>query len=573
MMLAACVDNLQNENDQPGEPSGALITETITARVNEGGTKATIDDDYGFFSWISTDRVAVHTTTDGYVVPTADPVIATTGTGPETVSTATFTISYSASGSRDAFAIYPSHIVATNATNYGQDDHTLDVTLPASYTLAEVSGETSPCPMIASNTGTSWEFKQLCGLLRLTANSIPSSTKRLEIDFNGKKVCGEFSIASPVTPDASDPSDLPVIENSTTTGTDDIITITKDKTDVVLGQTSLVLNIPLPVGSYSNITLTAYDAISEGNIIFTTTRPFAYTVSRKGGTKRTVTFPSSKTAFRGYEVSTGILERSKVGDNPATYSLTAGEMIMTYDNNGKEIYALPAGCNPFEPAVNYGQASALNKYYNKWLILRTELGADGNNINATSEKLPAGWRFPSSGGSSHEPGYDWGNILFGAPKSPITVNGETLKKIDYQYYTPFALVAVTLEAGNGYSIAAGTYYGLFLFRDGLTIPEGYFSKIGISANYTDNPLNETQFNNLVRMGCLFISASGYYSESFSWRDLSSSDPEGYYWSNIYSSDTNFLRCNFYNSHVAATGGSNTSNKEYYVVKLVKPVNP
>lgn len=546
-----------------------MITETVMG--GKGSTKATIANAAASFSWTTGDNIAVHVSNgDSHkYVFTSD---AGASGASESVASASFTVVYPEGYSRDAFALFPSTLVSENAANYGQSGTALDVTLPSSYTLAQVSDETSPCPMIATNNaGSGWNFYQLCCLLRLTVKSIPPTTKRLVIDFDGKKVCGDFSIASPVNPGASEIATTADAEH-------DIITITKDGTDVTLNNNAwldgLVVNIPLPTGAYTNITVTAYDALTGGNAILTMTRGLSYTASNSRAKKFTMSFPSSKTAFRGYEVSTGILERSKVGDNPATYSLTSGEMILTYDPvSKKEIYALPAGCNPFEPAINYGQSSALNKYFHKWLTLRNELGANGNNINATSVKLPAGWQFPSSGGSSHDPVYDWGTILFGAPKSPITVNGETLKKIDYLYYTPFALVAVTLEAGNGYSVPAGTYYGLFLIRDGLTIPTGYFSKIGLN-NYTDNPLNETQFNDLIRMGCLFISASGYYSELFSsWRDLSSSDPEGYYWSNIYSSDTKFFRCNFYNSHVSATGGSSTSHNDYYVVKLVKPVNP
>lgn len=556
-LATACVEDIQNETTT--DEGSKMVTEKIMAVNGDSNTKAAVDAD-AKFTWSAGDQIAVHVSDGKYYTTNA---LAAGGS-----NTASFSVTYPEGKTRDAFAIFPASIVSEDAANYGQSDASLDVTLPASYTLAQVSGTTTPCPMIAGNTGNSWEFKQLCGLLRLTVNNIPASAKRLEIGFDGKNVAGNFSIPAAVKGDGT--STIALLKASGSNSA--TITITKDGSDAVLGETSPVLNIPLPVGEYANITITAYDALTNGNTILTTTRPFAYTASRKKGTKRTVSFPSSKTAFRGYEVSTGILERSKVGDNDATYSLTSGEMVMTYDNNGKEIYALPAGCNPFEPAVNYGQSSALNKYFHKWLTLRDELGADGNNINATSAKLPSGWQFPSSGGSSHDPVYDWGTIFFGAPKSPITVNGETLKKINYQYYTPFALVAVSLKAGNGYSVAAGTYYGLFLFRDGLTIPEGYFTKIGIS-NYADNPLTEAQFNDLVRMGCLFISASGYYSEDYNWRDLSNSDPEGYYWSNSYSSNTKFLRCQFYNSYVVATGGSTTSHREYRVVKLVKPVNP
>ena len=281
----------------------------------------------------------------------------------------------------------------------------------------------------------------------------------------------------------------------------------------------------------------------------------------------------SATAFRGYEVSTGILQRTKEGDAAATYSLTSGAMVK---NATTGEYSLPAGCNPFEPAVYYGNSASLNTYFNKWHTLKDELGADGNNINASSDKLPAGWKFPSAGGSQYETGTDWGNILFGQPKTPITVNGTIVTKIpNKDYYTPFVFVSVNLESGNSYGVAAKTYYGIFLLRDGSTIPTGYFTKIGLDAKYTDNPLTEDQFKDLVRMGCLFISASGYRDAS-SWRDLSVSYQDGWYWSSILSSGSKQQAYSFQFDEVGnasvATRASDYASK-YQVVKLVKLVTP
>jgi len=187
---------------------------------------------------------------------------------------------------RDAFAIFPSTIVAADATNYGKIGTSLDVTLPGTYTLAQVSGETTPCPMIATNApGTNWEFYQLCGLLRLTVNSIPPSTKRLEIDFDGKKVWGDFAIANP-TPGTS---------TIATTADDahDVITITNSGETLYSGWgDGKIFNIPLPTGTYTNITVTAYNELSGGDaILLPVSRPFEYTASREFATKRTASFP------------------------------------------------------------------------------------------------------------------------------------------------------------------------------------------------------------------------------------------------------------------------------------------
>lgn len=544
--------------DLEKEPA-PMITETISGTYCPA-TKATIADTDASFKWSVGDNIAVHVSNgDNHKY------VFTSGNGGASVAEAeaSFSVTYESGYSRDAFAVFPSSIVSATAANYGQSGSPLDVTLPSSYTLSQVQGEVSPCPMIATNTaGDGWTFYQLCSLLRITVDNIPATAKRLEISFDGKNVAGNFAISDP----KGDGSSTIALDDASGSNSA-VITITKDGTDVALGVTSLVANIPLPVGTYSNFTVTAYDALTDGNAILVLTRPFAYTASNNKAVKRTTTFPSSSKAFRGYEVSTGILERDGSTD-PATYSLTSGAMILTADPvTGEEYYALPAGCNPFEPAIYYGNNGNLNKYFNKWLVLREELGASGNNINATSGKLPAGWQFPTGGSSDAS---DWGKIILGKPKSTITVNGTAVTSKAY------AMVSVTLDEGNSYSVDAGTYYGMFLLRDGSTIPSGYFSTVG-SANYdTANPLTEAQFNDLIKLGCLFISASGNYSETntASWRDLTSTWKYGYYWSSIYKETEKFYYFYFYNStgnpYVAGIG---SNSHKYYVVKLVKPVAP
>ena len=556
-----CDDSINNPKGSNTDINPRIITEVISGS-HGFSTKASIADTDGAFAWTAGDNIAVH-------VSKGDDhkYVFTSGEGGASVAAATadFSVSYDEGYTRDAFAVYPSTIVSASASNYGQSGASLDVTLPGSYTLAQVTGETTPCPMIATNTaGSDWTFYQLCGLLRLTVNGIPSSSKRLEISFDGKNVAGKFAIPSPVKGDGS--SKIALTDASGDNSS--VITITKDDSDKTLGVTSLVANIPLPVGTYTTFTVTAYDALTGGNVTLTLTRPFAYTASNLNGTKRTASSPSSKTAFRGYEVSAGILERTKSGDAEATYSLTSGAMFLTADPvTGAEYYSLPAGCNPFEPAVYYGKAASLNTYFNQWGTLKTELGADGNNIKATSDKLPAGWRFPSAGGTIHSTGTDWGNILFGAPKSAITVNGNTVSSNAY------AVVTVTLKAENPYSVAAGDYYGLLLLRDGATISAEHLTQLGYDHTYADNQLTQDEFGELVKLGCLFISASGLYHNERGWEELSSYWKGGFYWSNIYYSENKYLIFKFdqNGAYVSANSGSNSSQREYKVVKLVKPV--
>ena len=260
-------------------PEVEMITETVSGSRGSA-TKVTIANADGAFAWTAGDNIAVHISNGKYVY-TSDAGASGASTA---AASASFTVAYEAGNSRDAFAVYPSTIVDKDAANYGQAGHALDISLPDSYTLDELTGETTPCPMIASNTaGYGWDFYQLCGLLRLTVNTIPANAKRLEINFDGKQVSGSFSIASPVEPNSS-------VITTTDDASHDTITITKDGSDVTLNDDAwldgLVLNIPLPTGTYTKITVTAYDALTGGVVVFTKARTFSYTAAREHATKR-----------------------------------------------------------------------------------------------------------------------------------------------------------------------------------------------------------------------------------------------------------------------------------------------
>jgi hypothetical protein len=246
-ILAIACQKLENNVPLNGDemaPAVKMITETISGSRGVE-TKATIADTDASFAWTAGDNVAVHVSSvsNGKFVYTSDE--GASGAAPDTdnPAKASFTVVYPADYSRDAFAVYPSTIVAED----GLSGSTLNVTLPPSYLLAEVSGETgetSPCPMIADNTGASWSFSQLCSLLRLTVNGIPADATGLVIRFPGKKVNGAFSIAS-VTPGTS------TIATGVPDDGEDKITVSFDA-----GITTATVNIPLPTGDYEDVYIT-----------------------------------------------------------------------------------------------------------------------------------------------------------------------------------------------------------------------------------------------------------------------------------------------------------------------------
>ena len=235
----------------------------------------------------------------------------------------------------------------------------------------------------------------------------------------------------------------------------------------------------------------------------------------------------SMTAFRGYEVSQGILKRT-VNGTEKTYTLTD---------------------DPFDP-VYYFNHSNLNEYFFNWSTLNNEFISAGTKIDGE-------WIIPSSGSNTTS---DWGKIVFGAPKSAIIVGTTNIENHAY------ARVQVTLEGEkNTYSVSDGTYYGMLLFRDGTVIPEGFFNQNNVrGSTYADNPLSNAQFNELLQVyKCVFLPVTGYYFGS--WRDLSSK--WGYYWG---SNSHYYLGINSPDGGFRVESSKN-SDTWYYPVKLVKLV--
>lgn len=518
--VVACGLVEENSNLFPtgNEPEGSLrmITEVISGSHGVS-TKATIADADASFKWSVGDSLAVHISKGG----SHKYVVTTTGASTD-AATADFIVSYEEGYSRDAFAIFPSTIVATDAAKYGQSGASLDVTLPGSYSLAQVSGETTPCPMIAVNVPeTNWTFYQLCGLLRLTVSAIPPSTKRLEIDFNGNKVWGNFSIDSPVTPGTSD--------IKTAADADyDVIKIYKEGSDVDVTMNNnawldgLVLNIPLPTGYYTSITVTAYNALSGGDaILVPITRTFDYTADRLHGTKRTVSFPVfSVSADKRVLFSPGNLQAS-TSDYGAhwTWSFAANQ----WDYVGASYYHNQRISG--NGTVKFGDPGKVDLFGWVGASNTTWSGDLGTTLNAAMYGITNAQTMNSTdtyGNVANESlKSDWGN----------TINDE------YTWRTPTAdewsyLLGTRTRGGNvngtsnpRFTLARintdGTAVrGLILFPDGVTIESsdathwGNINKeIGETSSLTwDSNATQcttAQWAALAAKGCAFLPCAGY----------------------------------------------------------------
>ncbi|MBO4692032.1 MAG: hypothetical protein J5604_04570 [Bacteroidales bacterium] len=463
--IATACSKLENKPIQKGDEKDSdvkMVTEKVTG-TRESSSKVTISNDATpAFSWTVGDNIAVHVTngvTNKYVF-TSDAGASGASTS---AATASFTVAYEEGYARDAFAIYPSTIVSASAANYGQSGQPLDVTLPSSYTLDQVTGTTSPCPMIATNTaGSGWTFKQLCGLLRLTVNNIPPSAKRLEIDFDGKKVSGDFSLAAPVSPETS-------FIATSDDETHDIITIIKDGSDVTLNNNAwldgLVLNISLPTGTYTNIIITAYDALSGGKALLSMTRPFAYTASKTRGKKQTASFPVfSVSASKRVLFAPGNLQYNSVETPKWRFA----------EHQYTMIGAARWSTSGWMDAFGWG----------------TWTGDSPNPTNTSTNSSDYTWDSKDFVGDPTGNGYTW----------------YTLSQSEWSYLISRSYIVTITDLGTG-------VYGAILLPDDWPSPTSLPTLTNIRTYDAGNKITLDQWKGFENYGAVFLPAAGNYSKN------------------------------------------------------------
>ena len=230
-------------------------TVTIGVTSESPATKAEIDDNV-VFSWTNGDRIAVwsgngtsgqYYTSDAYA-------------GGNKYNVAL-------SGVRSNYAVYPASIAdGDNATS-----SSLKVNLPAEYDFRSTSADWSPLPMVATNIeGRNLEFKHLGGLLRVSVGYLPEGTSYVTVDL-GKKINGSFPVH---------------ISNSGSYITADEATGGYTYTKFLVPSSgNVVLNLPVPTGTYNSVAVNAYNA--AGTLLGSDTPTFSWTCNRAHGKKLT----------------------------------------------------------------------------------------------------------------------------------------------------------------------------------------------------------------------------------------------------------------------------------------------
>ena len=477
---------ISGEASQQDTPSESESVEATGESVAWDMTKSAIEDDYGSFTWSDGDRLAVHCS-DGIYYPT---VSLATGGG----KSATFTVSHPAGASRDAFAVFPSDIVAPNEVNYGQGSQSLDVSLPDSYSVSQISGTTSPCPMLAANTpGSGWNFKQLCGLFRLAVNAVPQETSYLKIDFH-KNVAGGFSIPSPVEPGTSTINVQNACGNNST-----VITVT----GFAGGAAAYKLNIPLPVGMYSCVDITAYD--SGDNALLSSTRRLRseydsdYTTSRAHSAQVTATL-----------VSFSVSDKKKV-------IIAPGNLVAKVDNNNRKFLSEGGW---IYPALKWYFADRQYDYNEEeyeldgtnsicdhftWMAagVSNAIARDSYGLNTDMKSE----QFVASGDMTLA--NDWGkNIIYPSSSAESGYPADTWWTPDYDEW--FYLNEE--RSGDRYFKARiDGVEGLIIFPDNyshpatVTVPKGVNEADG---TYTLNDYSLEMWEAMEAAGCVFLPAAG-----------------------------------------------------------------
>lgn len=564
------------------ETDGSKVT-CIRAAESEAATKASIDNDDATFAWTADDAIAVYA--NGY--KKSYNIMDVSG------NSATFRFLDLEESNRANFAIFPASLVF----NGDNPRYTAEVTssnlklyLPGEYDIAEVSGELSPCPMIATNAANgALEFKHICALFRISLIGVPKAATKVTFDFDGKKVQGEFTLTDVVPGTTS-------VVTSATAGTDDVLTITGF--DENSWKTLQVVNLPLPTGTYHNVTVTALDknnAVVKTETISIRANNQNWEPDRLSSRKREYSFKT----IGGLYIAPGNLYTDAEGnicmaDNPcehfvywsnnftaATYDATAGKWprnrthfswLEMYRWMMKDEIPTSVTYTTFDEDVAKGAPFTGSKVFegHSWHVPTTADWFDisGYTSNGSSKLIRAGSTV--IGTETYEnvcfvkvivSDFKDGDNLLGYSSS----DGETV--YDYGTYN-----------GAPYSEYQA---GLLLFPDGATLSvEGVslsdYNKHGTTGNLSDspyktNPLTMDSLRSFLAGGCAFLPVANRWNSDVPEAQFTTVGVDGHYQSSTYATTIgNALFFSIsYNNLVNVTGSGGSFGVNFRSVRLVR----
>lgn len=495
-LLAAC--SKEKEPVALEEETIAEITHlpgwTYISALNgeDKGVKASVDNTTAAFTWSAGDKIAVYSG-DRYYVSAP---LASGGS-----NTAEFAFEGDINADRKFFAVFPASLVSNDCE---ASQNSLSLILPASYTLAQVQDDASPLPMIAVNTPDSGlEFKIICPILRITVKNIAWDAKCIKVTFPGKKVQGEFWLSN-----FTAGTDGVASEDAVDEG-DDTITITdlgiSDYTE------QMVINIPVPMGTYNDVIVGAYD--ESGHVINyisvpakkIDSVPTAWTPGRKSARKLTADLP----------VFT-ISEDKIVVFAPGNLQATLSEVVKSY-SNGTQFWGASSWSfadNQYTAIGNTTANTLASPAENDVVDLFSWIGKDRNFTSG--EKYGILKVISSSGTSSYvgnvkgdELLFDWGGSEIDSYAAGVwhTPSREEWEAVFTGSRSKTRCVKVVLTISDS---PLTTLNGIIIMPDQYTHPLNYeFTELNRTAsNFSANTVSLADWEKLEKAGCVFLPATG-----------------------------------------------------------------
>lgn len=495
-LLAACT-----KNEAPVSDVSSIDNVCYIQAQGGESTKAEIDNTSAAFTWSIGDQIAVYTS-GGYKKS-----LSLDAGGSDS---ATFAFSEDIDADRADFALFPASLVFDGSTviTASASAHSasgLAITLPAEYYLSNIQDSSSPVPMIAANApGSGLVFKHLGALLRFQLKNLPKQTDVITFDFKGKKVQGVFTLTG------VDPGTTSLVTEAASAG-NDIITVYNDVFTTF--QDAIIVNIPVPTGTYTDVAITSWD--SDNNVINAITIPLRtdgdWVAARKGARKRVASLPvfsisaEKKVVFApgNLQATLSTVAWSNSGGTQfwdASAWSFAPNQYTALGNTAVNALADPAGDDVVDLFSWIGASKAFSdgRKYGILKIVSTS-GTSSYVGNTKGEALL----------------FDWGgNEIDAYQASTFYLLGSE----DWNYMLKNSERSKTRCIKLQLTTGSGTINGLLIFPDQYTHPlDDAFSSDYLnrtSTAFSGVTISLEDWAKLEKAGCVFLPATGYrgYSE-------------------------------------------------------------
>lgn len=586
-LLASCAKTIEQPAAEESVAASKVVT-YIQANGNEDAAKASIDNSAAF-TWSKGDKIAVFVK-DEYKFSdalaeggSASASFAFSGENAVTdADRANFAL-FPASLARDAFGDPVSDPDDCKASN-------LLITLPGSYNLSDIKGEAAPVFMIAENApNTALAFKQLGALLRFKLVNVPKQTQYITFDFNGKRVQGGFALTDVEAGSSA-------ITTAATDDEDDIITVYNDGVFSTF-QTSLIVNIPVPTGSYDKVIITTWDGEpgNGGHKINALKTPIDastnWAPARKAAHRRVVTLPV-------YTISGNTIPGNGIKAVFAPGNLQA--VIDTPPTSGGTVPSLGSAKswnfapNQYTAIGNTGANNLEDAQEDDVIDLFAWFGIGGAYWNTDrNENLKYGIMWAAGSGNGTYIGSttaeailaDWGkNVIsdevgdYPAETWRLLTSTEWTRVIQQRKSSPsFKEINHGAKAMLTTSGGSPVAYGLILLPDVFEYPDGVpeLVKTCITGNVTytapkgatcdENVYTLAQWAEMEAVGCVFLPLTNRREYSSS-HNITNYPGDAWYWSSSNNGTNTGYAFAFNYVALGASSGLNASTNTYQAAK-------